>query len=63
MDEKKLIRNVTYSLLTLLVSGNLFFVKRLVDKLEVIEERVWQLRQEVVILSMRVDSKIKKQEK
>lgn len=61
MNEKTLVRNFVYALMTLLVSGNMFFIKRLVDRLESVEERVWQLRQEVVIMGMRVDSKIKRQ--
>lgn len=60
MDEKKLIKNGLYFLITLLVSGNLFFIKRLVDKIETMEATVWQLRQEVVVLSFRIDNQIKK---
>lgn len=34
----------------LLLSGNAFFIKRLVDKVESNSEITWQLRQDVVVL-------------
>lgn len=55
MEDKKALRNLIYTVLTLLVSGNLFFIKRLVDKLENVENMMWQQRQEITLLSYRMD--------
>ena len=49
-----------YGFIALLVSGNMYFIKNLVGKLDNLEERVWQLRQEVVVLSVRIDTSINK---
>lgn len=57
MDEKNLIRNTVYGFIGILVSCNLFFIKRLVDKIESMEVIVWQLRQEVVVLSVKINDK------
>jgi len=56
MTDKYLLRNITYAVVTLLVSGNLYFIKKLVDKVDMIESMMWQVRQEVVVLSVRMDN-------
>lgn len=38
-----------------LVGGNIFFIKRLVDKIESTELMVWSLRQDVVLLKYSVE--------
>ena len=43
-------------ILSILMAGNVFFVKRLVDQLDSTREIVWQLRQDVVILKIAVDN-------
>jgi hypothetical protein len=60
MNQNDLIRNFMYGFIALLVSGNMYFIKNLVGKLDNLEERVWQLRQEVVVLSVRIDTSINK---
>lgn len=47
---------VSGAVVTLLISANVFFVKRLVDQLDATREIVWQLRQDVVILKVTVDN-------
>ena len=43
--------NLIYTvIIAVLFTGNIYFVKRLVDKLESLEGIVWQLRQDVVVL-------------
>ena len=43
-------------LVGLFLAGNLFFVKRLVDKIDSTESVVWQLRQNVVVLEVTVNN-------
>ena len=43
--------NLIYtSIIGVMLTGNVFFVKRLVDQLDSLREIVWQLRQDVVVL-------------
>jgi len=42
--------------LSILMSGNIFFVKRLVDQLDATREIVWQLRQDVTVLKLTVEN-------
>lgn len=42
--------------ISLLFAGNVFFIKRLVDKLESTEAIVWELRQQVAILKITIDN-------
>jgi hypothetical protein len=44
------------ALIGILFAGNAFFVARLVEQLDGTREQVWQLRQEVVVLSSRVEN-------
>ena len=46
--------------LSLLLAGNIFFIVRLVDRLERVEEIVYQLRQGVAVLEARLDVANKK---
>jgi hypothetical protein len=41
--------------ISVLFAGNVFFVARLVEQLDATREMVWQLRQEVVILTAKVE--------
>jgi hypothetical protein len=41
--------------ISVLFAGNVFFVARLVDQLDATREMVWQLRQEVVLLTAKVE--------
>lgn len=42
---------------SLLLAGNLFFVGRFIDEQDKLKEMVWQLRQDVVILQAKMDTK------
>lgn len=42
--------------MAILFAGNVFFVARLVEQLDGTREMVWQLRQEVVVLSAKVEA-------
>lgn len=54
-DSNNAAKKATAALLAILFSGNVFFVKRLVDKIDSLETTVWTLRQDVVILSIKLD--------
>jgi len=61
MDQKsqnnlKLEHRLTLSVLVVLFSGNVYFVKKLVDKVESNEVIMFSLRQEVAVLNARFDT-------
>jgi hypothetical protein len=43
------------SIIAILFAGNVFFVARLVEQLDATREQVWALRQDVVVLTARMD--------
>lgn len=45
-----LVFSVVSILISLLFASNVFFIKRLVDKLDNTEQIVWELRQQVAVL-------------
>lgn len=49
-DLKQLIRWALSGIISFLMMGNLFFIKRLVDRVDAQTDIVWQLRQDVVVL-------------
>ena len=44
------------SVIAILFAGNVFFVNRLVQQLDATREIVWNLRQDVVVLSIRLEA-------
>lgn len=50
MKPSAIILSAAGFIIVALLSGNLFFVSRLIDKVERTEERVWELRQDIVVL-------------
>jgi hypothetical protein len=54
-DTKQILVYTATVTIGLLLSGNIYFVKRLVDKLDIIGEEVWTLRQQVTLLNYKVD--------
>lgn len=54
-DYKKINAWIASVLGMLLLSGNIYFVKRLVDRLDEQGTMIWQLRQDVVILKLTID--------
>jgi hypothetical protein len=57
MDEidRDLLQKGIIFLVGLLLSGNLFFVKRLVDSVDMVKDGFWQLRQDVVVHGFKID--------
>lgn len=51
----KITFQVSVWVLGILFSGNIFFIKRLVDNLDKTTEMVWQMRQEIVVLKFAID--------
>lgn len=61
--EQKLsdVLNLLYTVIIgVLFSGNIFFVKRLVDQLDSVREIVWQLRQDVVVLQTKGENYVRR---
>lgn len=54
---EEIIKKGLYGLITLSLFGNGYFIKGLVDEINETKKIVWQLRQEVVVLGMRIDGK------
>lgn len=53
---KEIFNRVIAGAVVILLSGNIFFVKRLVDRLDSNEAMIFQLRQEMAVLSARFDT-------
>lgn len=49
-------QGIAAGIMVMLFGGNIFFVTRLVEQLDATREMVWQLRQEVVVLSAKVEN-------
>lgn len=62
MRIEKLVLQVMSVVISLLFAGNIFFIVRLVDNVEKAEEATWQLRQEVAVLKVTLDTLIKQSE-
>lgn len=43
-------------LITTLMAGNAFFIKRLVDRIDVTNDMMWTLRQDVAIMKIAIDN-------
>ncbi len=54
-DLKKIFVYLATGAFGALLAGNLFFVTRLISRLETVVDEVWNLRQQITILSYRVD--------
>lgn len=54
-DLKKVITFSMAGIISILFAGNIFFVSRLVSKIDSIIDEVWGLRQEVTVLNYRVN--------
>lgn len=46
---------VVGAILTMLLGGNVFFVKRLVDKIDGIDQRVWEQSQSIAVMKITVE--------
>lgn len=53
---------ISGAIISMLMMGNIFFVKRLVDQLDATREIVWSMRQELVVLKYTVDNMSHKHE-
>lgn len=53
----KPLQTVGISILGILFAGNVFFIRRLVDKIDSLETIAWQLRQDVAILKIVVETR------
>jgi hypothetical protein len=58
MDKKAIYATIA----GLLLSGNIFFIKRLVDSIDKSEEAVWSMRQELVVHGIKIECLMKKLE-
>lgn len=54
-DVKRALAWCATGAVTLLLSGNIFFLKHTFDKIENLEQVVWQLRQDSVILKFTIE--------
>lgn len=43
-------------LITTLMAGNAFFIKRLVDRIDITNDMMWTLRQDVAIMKIAIDN-------
>lgn len=55
---KEVFNRVVAAVITLLLSGNIYFVKRQLDRMDSMEMITFSLRQEVAVLSARFDTMI-----
>lgn len=62
MRIEKIALQVMSVIISLLFAGNIFFIVRLVDKVERAEESTWQLRQDVAIVKVTLDTLLKQSE-
>lgn len=52
----KWVVGITTTMISVLFAGNVFFVNKLVNKIDATEQIVWQLRQEIAVLKVSVDA-------
>jgi hypothetical protein len=51
-DAKRFVVWIVSGLISFLLAGNIYFVKKLVDQVDETTRIVWQLRQDVVVLKL-----------
>lgn len=61
-DVKKLVSYIVSGVIGILFMGNIFFITKLVSRIETIIDEIWSLRQQITILTYRVDEIQKKKE-
>jgi hypothetical protein len=54
-DLKRILTFSTAGIISILFAGNIFFVARLVSKIDGVIDEVWSLRQQITLLNYRVD--------
>lgn len=59
MKSSDVILSVAGAIITILLGGNAYFVSRMVDKVDKIEDNQWSLRQEITILKVTLESEMK----